>query len=380
VVATSAGAALPDEAYVWQRQWTPSLNAALQEGKSAFSGWRVLAAETDAPRHLRAVAVDWPELEATRKPFIAVVRIDGHVPIGEADFVSQILALETAWRARGVAPAGIEIDYDCGVARLADYANFLRTLRRTMPARQSLSVTALPSWLPYPDVGEVIAAADELVLQVHAVQAPQHGLFDPRTAKRWIAALDEKDAKPFRVALPDYSTRVYRDEQGAIVAVESETPRLMGTDTGIELVALPDDVAALVRDLNHDPPKHLAGFVWFRLPAATDRRTWSPETLFSVMAGKAPTASIAVETRPGFAAGALDIVLFNTGEADSTLPAEIDLPQGCKLADGVNGYTLAAISRRNFLERLQIGLLRAHDEAVIGWMRCRGTLTIHGRE
>jgi hypothetical protein len=341
-----------------------------------FGGWRVLVAETDTPKHLRPFAVDWPALAATRKSVTAVIRIDGHVALRDANFRAQIASLESIWRARHVRLAGTEVDYDCGAARLSEYAEFLTALRRDLPRDQRLSITALPSWLDYPDFASVAAAADEMVLQVHAVRAPQTGLFDAKVAARWIADLSLKDRKPFRVALPDYSTRVIRDDKGEIVAVESEAPRLVGGANAEELAAVPLDVAGFVKTLEREHPAQLAGFVWFRLPVASDQRTWSLATLAAAMRGVVPASQMEASLRPGGVSGAFDIVLANDGEIDAPLPARVDVTPDCAFSDGVNGFTLAHETGHLSLRRLQIGMLRAHHEQIIGWTRCRGNLNV----
>jgi hypothetical protein len=369
------GVALPSEAYVWQRQWTPDVVTALGQSGNLFDGWRVLVAETDTPKHLRPFAVDWQALAATRKPVKAVIRIDGHIALLGANFAAQIASFETTWRMQRIRLAGIEIDYDCGVARLSEYADFLTALRRSLPKGQRLSITALPSWIDHPDFVGVIAAADEMVLQVHAVRAPQKGLFDAKVAEDWIADLASKDRKPFRVALPDYSTRVIRGDKGEIVAVESEAPRFVGGASAEDLAAMPADVADLVNALDRARPEQMVGFVWFRLPVVSDQRTWSLTTLAAAMRGTVPPSQLTARLRPGGVAGAFDIVLTNDGEIDAPLPAHVDAPD-CTFADGVNGFTLTHAARGISLRRLQIGTLRAHHEQIIGWTRCRGNLNV----
>src|ERR1051325_9193966 len=56
--------ALPHDAYVWQRQWTPALAAALDQSREVVRAWRVLAAETDRQGRLKPMAVDWDRLAA----------------------------------------------------------------------------------------------------------------------------------------------------------------------------------------------------------------------------------------------------------------------------------------------------------------------------
>jgi hypothetical protein len=167
-----------------------------------------------------------------------------------------------------------------------------------------------------------------------------------------------------------------RGDKGQIVAVESEEPRLVSGSSAEDLAAIPSEVAAFVRDLSRDYPQQLAGIVWFRLPTAADQRTWSLATLGAVMHGDLPRVEMTALLQPGLVAGVYDIVVRNDGETDVPLPARIDVVPDCTFSDGVNGFTLSRDKGRISLRRLQIGMLRAHHEQVIGWTRCQGTLHV----
>jgi hypothetical protein len=86
------------------------------------------------------------------------------------------------------------------------------------------------------------------------------------------------------------------------------------------------------------------------------------------MAGRDLHTQLAVFARASATPGMVDIVLVNRGSIDAELPRTVGLPQGCTLADGINGYALDA--QNISLHRLQTALLRAHRERTIGWMRC----------
>jgi hypothetical protein len=88
------------------------------------------------------------------------------------------------------------------------------------------------------------------------------------------------------------------------------------------------------------------------------------------MRGEDLRTDVIVVARPGATSGLSDIVLVNRGRIDAELPRRIGLPQGCTLADGVNGYALDNSARNIFLRRLQTAMLHAHREQTIGWMRC----------
>jgi hypothetical protein len=359
------------DAYVWQRVWTPALLSAIRNASDVVAEWRVLTAETDAKGTLRPVAVNWNVLAASHRPVIAVIRIDGSLANWDEDaLVAKIGTLAAGWHELAVPPTGIEIDYDCATARLPFYAQFLTRLRSIPGIPRRLSITALPTWLSSAVMDRVIAAADEIVLQVHAVRAPRNGLFDPDLARIWIDALDARTTRPFRVALPDYGARIVRSGDGRILAIESEEPRLAGGDRTTELMAAPVEVAKLMGDLARTPRRHFAGIVWFRLPTAGDALTWSTETWRAVMRGGNLQTDIVVVARTGTTPGMGDIVLVNRGGIDAELPRAIGLPQGCALADGVNGYALDISAGHIFLHRLQSALLHAHREQTIGWMRC----------
>jgi len=364
---------LPQDAYVWQRIWTPSLAAALNASSDLIGEWRVLAAETDSHGRLAPFAVNWRALAQTRRPVVAVIRIDGQLAGWSEDgLLAGIRALSAGWRKSGVVAEGIEIDFDCGTARLGGYAHLLKRLRVEQGLPKRLSITVLPAWLGSDDLSALQAQTDEVVLQVHAVREPRWGLFDADQARRWIDTLDRRSTKPFRVALPDYSARVARGNNGEIISVESEVPKLAGGASEMQLVALPQEVSRLLRSLEREPPAHLAGIVWFRLPTAVDTQTWSVSTWRAVIAGKNVSASIGVVALPGGKPQLAEIVLENAGDIDAPLPSFVDLPRGCALADGINGYSLREDSLGISLERLQTGLLYAHHAQVIGWMRCPG--------
>jgi Protein of unknown function (DUF3142) len=364
------------DAYVWQRHWTPALVSALEQSSDVVAQWRVLAAETDARGTLKPVAVDWAALRATGRPVIAVIRIDGALGhLSQPELLTEIGALAAGWR--GLPVIGLEIDYDCATARLRDYAQFLTRLRALRGIPRYLSITALPTWIGATALAPVVTAADETVLQVHAVQAPENGLFDPASARRWIDAFAAETHKPFRVALPDYGARAVRDEDGRLIAIESETPRLVGGAETTALMAMPDQVAVLLRDLKNNPPDRFSGVAWFRLPSADDQLTWSLATWRVVMRGADLRTDVVAEARASTTPGMSNIVLANRGAIDAALPRMVTLPADCRTADGINGYALDTRDEKYSLHRLQTALLRAHHERLVGWMRCaQGALDV----
>ena len=120
----------------------------------------------------------------------------------------------------------LEIDHDSATARLAGYAAFLGALRSALPGTR-LFATALPTWLASPDFPAFAQAADVLILQVHSIDDPRLGLFDPARAARWVDALARRTSRPFLVALPAYGARAAATG-GRLLAVSSEMHAMDG--------------------------------------------------------------------------------------------------------------------------------------------------------
>jgi len=362
---------LPQEAYVWQRQWTPALNATLDAARTTFAGYRVLAAESDRSGALTIVHPDFAALTAARLPTTAVLRINGSDPAIDArGLAAHIRDIASDWGRAGVNLRGIEIDHDCASARLPEYATLLMALRRDLPRDLRLSITALPAWIGSPALPDVLTAVDESVLQVHATRAPDAGLFDAPAARLWIVAYAQLSSKPFFVSLPAYGVRAAFDDRGRANAVEAETPRALANADSHELRADPVEVAALLREMERAPPVHLAGVLWFRLPSKDDRRSWSFATLRAVIEGAPlrPQLEVRVDNT---ADGAGDVVLSNAGAIDAPLVAGIGVHgRGCAHADASNGFQLQARPDGWRFAAPAGSVLRAGRESRVGWLRC----------
>ncbi|MBV8168062.1 MAG: DUF3142 domain-containing protein [Alphaproteobacteria bacterium] len=363
---------LTDDAYVWQRRWTPAVAGALAASAERIASWRVLAAQARAGGSLAETAFDAAALAGTARPVIAVVRLDGRLLLWDPQtLLGDLQALVARWRSLGVALAGVEIDHDCGTAQLPGYARFLEQARAVLPTDLRLSITALPAWLSAPALDAVLAAADEAVLQVHAVEHPRAGLIDHGRALAWAQTFDRRTPKPFRVALPTYGSRVAWDDDGTIHAVESEAP-LLAPQPATELMASPVEMAALRHDLAAARLRHLVGVAWFRLPTDADRRAWSVATFHAVLDGRPLAATLDVVSAPTDTPALRTLLLVNAGDADATLPRLVRLPVGCALADGIGPYRLERDAAGMRLMRVQTGLLHGRHAVTIGWMRCAG--------
>lgn len=359
---------LDQQLYVWQRQWTPAHEAALRDSRADFSTLRVLALQAFPQEGWRRARIDPGLLKQDGRPLIAVIRLDGQLKaLDQDEVIAQVRQVLADWQTDGLTVAGVEIDHDAGNARLPVYRAFLTQLRADLPASLPLSITALPAWLTSPELPELLATVDSSVLQVHAVSDPRRGLFDADQARQWAKAWSRITAKPFYLALPAYGVALLPDADGAPV-VESEVTVERGGKRR-ELMADPLQLSALANELRQDPPAHLAGLIWFRLPLAGDRRAWSLTTLGAVARGDALNSQMSLKLSGQN--GLYDIAIANPGNLDSDWPERLTLAvQGCDGADALAGYALQQRPDLLTFTRLHDGRIAAGAQRAIGWARC----------
>ncbi|MFJ5256352.1 DUF3142 domain-containing protein [Pseudomonas sp. NPDC088414] len=360
--------ALDQQLYVWQRQWTSAHELALKDSREDFSTLRVLALQAFPNDGWHRARIDAPLLQHDGRPLIAVIRLDGQLKgLDQAQVTDRIFQVVADWQAQGLTLGGVEIDHDAGNARLPEYIEFLTHLRSALPASLPLSITALPAWLGSSQLPALLTTVDSSVLQVHAVSDPRRGLFDPEQARRWASAWGKISSKPFYLALPAYGVALLPDAGGAPV-VESEVP-VERDGQRRELLADPLQLSQLAKELREDPPAHLAGLIWFRLPLANDRRAWSLATLSAVARGDALSSRLGLTFSDHD--GLQDIALRNVGNLDSAWPTRITVKaSACEGADALAGYSLQQSADLLTFTRLRDGRLPAGGQRAIGWARC----------
>jgi hypothetical protein len=365
---------MSNDAYVWQRQWTPALKASLLTANAWIDTWHILAAEMAEDGRLSSANIDADTLKQTGKPVVLVVRINGQLSQWEPKTVIEgSLAMVAQWRKTGVPIAGLEIDHDCATAKLAAYAQFLDQLRPLL-AEQGLflHITALPAWLESPALADLLKKVDEAVLQVHAVLNPRQGLFDPAQADTWVKQFSAISPVKFRGALPTYGSRIAWDRYGRILAVESEIPTGLTGKHIQELEVKPASVAGLIDTWRQDFPKGFQGIVWFRLPTTDDSRAWSLATWKAVMDGRPLTTQFTAYAVPGDMPGVFDIFIANESDVDGQAPSNIRVvsPERCSAADGINAYHMIGSPDAIQFHLSQAQTLRARQRSIVGWVRC----------
>lgn len=380
----AAPAGFTHDAYIWQRQWTPAVERAVQASSSRVAGWRVLGAEIEARGRLIESAPRLDVLARTGKPVTVVVRISGQVADWDReDVVRRGVALVRRWRDAGVDVIDLEIDHDCGTAGLRQYALFLEQLRRNRPPGVTLSITALPAWLESDRVEEVLRSVDLAVLQTHAVQDPRFGLFDADRARAWAWAWSKISAVPFRIALPTYGSRVTWTPAGRIIAIESEAHTFGDPANSRELFATPRDIVGFIETVRRDPPPHLQGISWFRLPTDEDDRAWSLDTWHAAIDRRPLTSDIRVDVEPDETIpGLYDVFLRNRGDVEDAVPPAVMVTAagGCEAADAMAPYTMEQERQAISFRRQTPRLLARHQQTLIGWVRCRrGEVQAHAQ-
>jgi hypothetical protein len=142
------------------------------------------------------VAVLRPEPPRTTGPEIWLVIRAERLDWDEGVY-RRLMAEAERWRGRGNRVAGVQVDFDAATLRLGSYADFLRDLRRRLPADMKLSATGLMDWSSGAGDHDLVALGgvlDELVVQTYQGRATVPGY------QRYLPSL-QRLAMPYRLGL-----------------------------------------------------------------------------------------------------------------------------------------------------------------------------------
>ena len=383
-----ASGPLPQEAYVWQRDWTPAVRQSVRLASQDFSGLIVLAAEVDPrsqPPQVTRVPLDAAALKGYGKAVGAAIRIHTFPGLFAdnpklVEFLQGLVrSIKAEAQAKGISLSEIQIDYDCPESKVEDYPFLLSALRQAAkPVR--LTLTALPTWLFWRhEFRTLIEAADGYVLQVHSLKPPEFAgdgdilLTEPQAA-RGVVKKAASYGRPFRVALPTYSYQAAYDARGHLIGLIAEGP-LVSFAPGTTVRNARSDPAAmagLVRDWTRERPKELTGILWYRLPVEGDRRNWTWPTLRAAMAGRVPRSEVRAAVRKP-EPGLVEVDITNPSEADAPWPSPVRIRwQGeAPIAmDSLTVYRIVSRSRSEItLVRSGAGFLRPGARLPIVWLR-----------
>ena len=111
-----------------------------------------------------------------------------------ADVVLQYMA---DWRRHSVAVTGVQLDFDSPSARLQRYVDFLRAVRRELPAHLTYSITGLATWLLDADASTLKALHDSVDHVVYQLYAGRELHDDPQPYLDFLS----RNPHPFKIGL-----------------------------------------------------------------------------------------------------------------------------------------------------------------------------------
>jgi hypothetical protein len=110
----------------------------------------------------------YPHPIKCRKLFL-VYRLEGALP-GAEGVVDLFTRGAAQWQRHHISITGLQLDYDCPTARLADYGRFLTELKKRLPRGCTLSITGLCDWVTSGDdeaIRSIASSADEVAFQLY---------------------------------------------------------------------------------------------------------------------------------------------------------------------------------------------------------------------
>lgn len=378
---------LSHDVYVWQRTWSPAVEAASAEHSTAFRSVVILKAEVtwkgEKPQ-LTQVPLDYRALIKIKRPVGFALRIGPYSGSFAAEAAPSLYLADLSEKIVRDAKTGgldlseLQLDFDCAASKLSGYREWVEVIaRRIHPTR--LVITVLPSWLDEVEFRGLARSAGSYVLQVHSLERPRNindpfTLCDPTSARRAVqqaAAL----GVPFRVALPTYGYVLAFDVSGAFLGLSAEGPQKQWpADARLrEVRSDPLEMAKLVQDWSARVPPLLQGVIWYRFPVETDTLNWRWPTLSAIVEARLPRKSVRVKAHR-VEAGLTEISLVNDGELDISSRLAVQTRwHGARLlaGDGLRGFELAdqTLSSARLQTTTQPWRLPAGDELVIGWLR-----------
>jgi len=306
----NAFGASADGFYVWQRQWSEPVAAAVDaELKAGTHDLYMLGGELEYVR-------DRPQWRASQVPsdlwrhprVTAVLRLPVRALGDPESSAAAIVA-----RADALGVCRVQLDVDVPERRLDRYAALLKGVRRLWPPSSGalrLGATFLPCHLEHDAVRRALAEIDEPVIQLHGIDAPKRrdahwALMDRTTAFRALKAAHALDGR-FKMALPSYAYVLTFHADGRFRRLYAE-----GLDDDFELppgatceLAAPD--LGLLHEIFASPLR--LPVIWFRLPIpGADRWCLARETLALLEDGQCPEPHVEFSVREGARPGTLDL-------------------------------------------------------------------------
>lgn len=98
-----------------------------------------------------------------------VYRLEGSLP-DPKKLVSIFEDSASQWQRHNIEPVGVQLDFDSPTSKLLIYSNFLKNVRKLLPAKYALSITGLGDWAVYGNINVMKSIAhttNEIVFQLY---------------------------------------------------------------------------------------------------------------------------------------------------------------------------------------------------------------------
>ncbi len=384
------------DAYVWQRRWDDPVLTAIDQHAGAFRRVVPLVTEiewSDGRPRVVEVPVDFAALVGERQANGEAVQVGAALRIGPYagpfagdDAVGRQLcdvARSIVVRAadQGVTLAELQIDFDAASSKLAGYREWVVAITEAV-SPTPVVITTLPTWMSHSGFGQLVAAADAFVLQVHSIERPRGPdedltLCNAARTRVWV---DQAAGfgRPFRVALPTYGYLVAFDAAGEYIGLsaDGDAPDWPADATVRRVDADPAAMASLIDAWTASRPMLMEGVIWYRLPVRTDTLNWRWPTLVAAMEGRVPVGRAAGVVRT-VEPGLVEVDLTNTGDGDAPARQRVHLSWTDSrfiTGDGAMGYVLERDGHHAaWLQprATELGLRRIGpgNTRTIGWLR-----------
>jgi hypothetical protein len=370
--------------YIWQRNWRPEMELSIKAVESSDQ-FKPLAGDLKIENKrvvFSKVPLNWGYLKG--KKVVADIRMQtdlstflkakdqGQIAGYLAKSVSGIVSEAEK---SGVDIKGIELDYDCPTAKLADFERFLKAFRQELKDT-TLSITALPTWMGSPAFRELISSVDYYVLQIHSFElpknknAPQYIFPKDRAAEYFDRAV--AFAAPFYVSLPTYGYEVAYSKDDEFIGLRAEGGVQYYAEGIKKNMAFsdPKDIVDFLLRTDASKAEIFLGVCWFRLPVPSDRFNWDITTFQRVVKREVPRGHLSLQVVKKD--GVKEVFLVNDGELNFSADARFDILWDAEpLFDVVGGFDYVKLPDGKGLT-ISGEAPRVSHKKMVAWFRMPG--------
>ncbi len=345
------------QVYLWKQIYNTQTKEALQCCTQNFDAVNFLSAKITFKNNkhtpiLQTLPINTEYLKSLKINKIASIRIES-LNASEKIYakVSQELSKKITEHALYISKQTnakeIQIDFDCPISKLANYAQWLKEIRKELPEEIKLSITAVISQMRAKNFKETLPYCDYFVLQIHNIANHSNKLkiFDFKQSVKAVLEAD-KFSKDFLVALPTY-THFVKLNNAKVEKIYSENFNANQVKELSNFVAVrskPIDVANLRDTIVNLKLKNYKGEIFYRLPSGDEISNWSIATLVNVVKNRASKLKKDFKVFMQQTPYTTEIFLQNTGNIDIVAPlsVSVEIPQTNIYSEGVGDFQLSS--------------------------------------